>query len=179
MIVIGIIVVCIVGASLHFVYEISHHNKMVAIFAAVNESTWEHIKIGMTATILWSIYDGIMYINNPNYIIAKAISLLTIIVVIPILFYTYTAFTKKSILIVDIICFCITITLSQLVLYYFINTNALPSIYTYINIGLLILESICYFSLTYFPLENFIFEDPITHKYSLEGHPCSHNHKHN
>lgn len=36
---IGFIVISIVGTLLHFLYEISGHNKVVAIFAAVNEST--------------------------------------------------------------------------------------------------------------------------------------------
>ena len=172
MLIIGIIIICIVGTLLHFVYEWSHHNKIVAIFAAVNESTWEHIKIGMTPTILWSL----IYINKPSYIVSLSLSLLTIILVIPIIFYTYTLFTKKAILIVDIISFCITITLSQLVFHYFINLN-ISSIYTYLSIGLLIIELFCYFTFTYYPFKNFIFKDPITHKYGVEGHPCKH-HKH-
>ena len=66
---IGIIIICLVGTLLHFTYEFSHHNKYVALFSAVNESTWEHIKICMTPTILWSIYE-IVYDNNyyrPSY----------------------------------------------------------------------------------------------------------------
>lgn len=47
---IGFIVISIVGTLLHFLYEMSGHNKIVAIFAAVNESTWEHIKIALTPT---------------------------------------------------------------------------------------------------------------------------------
>ena len=117
MIYISIIVICIVGTLLHFTYELSGHNKIVAIFSAVNESTWEHIKICMTPTILWSL----LYICKPNYIIALAITLLTIIVLIPILFYTYTAFTKKAMLVIDVICFYITVIVSQLVFNYFIN----------------------------------------------------------
>ena len=175
MIIIDIILICIVGTLLHFVYEWSHHNKIVAIFAAVNESTWEHIKICMTPTILWSLF----YIGKPNYIIALALTLLTIIVLIPILFYTYTAFTKKSILVIDVICFYVTVITSQLIFNYFINMDKLPSIYNYLSIGLLVIELICYFTFTYHPFKNFIFKDPITHKYGLEGHPCSHKHKHN
>ena len=39
------LVIAALGALLHFLYELSGCNKVVAIFAAVNESTWEHIKI--------------------------------------------------------------------------------------------------------------------------------------
>ena len=56
MIYIGIIFISMFGTLLHFLYEIRKHNKLVAVFSAVNESTWEHIKIGMTPTIIWSLY---------------------------------------------------------------------------------------------------------------------------
>ena len=42
-IVIGIIFISLIGTLLHFMYEWSGHNKVVSLFAAVNESTWEHI----------------------------------------------------------------------------------------------------------------------------------------
>ena len=176
---IGIILIFLVGASLHFVYEWSHHNKLVAVFAAVNESTWEHIKICMTPTLLWSIYEISIYGFGWNFIFAKSICLLTIILLIPILFYSYTFFTKKVYLIVDIICFLITVICSQLVFRYIINLINYPNVFTYISFVLIILELLLYFYLTYNPLKNFIFKDPITNKYGLDGHPCHHHeHKH-
>ena len=175
---IGIIVIFLVGASLHFVYEWSHHNKIVAVFAAVNESTWEHIKICMTPTLLWSIYEISLYGFTGNFIFAKSICLLTIILLIPILFYSYTFFTKKVYLIVDIICFLITVICSQLVFRYIINLNNYSDIFTYISFVLIIIELLLYFYLTYNPLKNFIFKDPITKKYGLDGHPCHHHHEH-
>ena len=173
---IGIIIICLVGSLLHFTYELSHHNKFVAIFSAVNESTWEHIKIGMTPTLLWSIYEIIKYGFSGNFLVAKSLSLLVIIALIPILFYGYMVFTKKAILVIDIICFYIVIICSQLVFNHFINIGNIPSIYIYLSIVLLIIEIIAYLYLTFNPFKNFIFEDPITHKYGLDGHPCHHHH---
>lgn len=173
---VGIIFIAVTGTFLHFLYEISHHKKIVALFAAVNESTWEHIKIGMTPTIIWSLYDGYVYGMNANYIIGKTLSLLTIIILIPILFYTYTIFTKKAILWVDVICFYATVILSQLVFNYFININALPFVYKYLSGILLFIEIGAYMFLTFNPLKNFIFEDPISHKYGLSGHTEIHHH---
>ena len=175
---IGIIIICLVGTLLHFTYELSHHNKYVAIFSAVNESTWEHIKICMTPTILWSIYEIIKYGFSENFLIAKSLSILTIIILIPILFYSYTMFTKKSILFIDVICFYITVICSQLIFKHIIILSNIPSIYTYLSIVLLIVELIAYLYLTFKPFKNFIFKDPITHKYGLEGHPCHHHHNH-
>ena len=178
MLYVGMIVIATVGTFLHFLYELSGHNKFVAIFAAVNESTWEHIKICMTPTILWSIYDRYVYGSNSNYLIGKSLSLLTIILLIPLLFYFYIAFTKKSILLIDVICFYIVVVCSQLVFNYIVNIDPLPSIYTYLSYILLIIEMGMYMVFTFHPRKNFIFEDPITHKYGIEGHPHAHKHEH-
>ncbi len=177
MIYVGIIFIGLFGTLLHFTYEISGHKKWVAIFSAVNESTWEHIKIGMTPTIIWSIYEIIVHGFNGTFIIAKSLSLLTIILLIPILFYTYTAFTKKAILWIDVICFYVSIICSNLVFNYFININNYSSISIILACLLLVVEIIAYLTLSFKPIKCFIFEDPISHKYGLEGHTC-HHHEH-
>ena len=133
----------------------------------------------MTPTILWSLYDGYVYGINSNYFIAKATSLLVIILVIPLLFYSYTLITKKSILWVDVICFYVTVICSQLVFNYIININSLPFIYNYLSCILLCVEFAAYMFLTFNPLKNFIFEDPISHKYGLSGHTEFNHHNHN
>ena len=179
MLYVGMVFIAFVGTLLHFTYELSKHNKFVAIFSAVNESTWEHIKICITPTILWSLYDGYVNGMNGNFLIGKALCLLTIILLIPILFYAYTAFTKKSILWVDIICFYITVVCSYCVYNYFINIEPLPFVYTYLSCILLFVEIGAYMFLTFNPIKNFIFEDPISHKYGLSGHTEGHKHNHN
>ena len=51
---ISIIIISLIGTISHFLYDISNHNKFVGLFSAVNESTWEHIKIALTPALLWS-----------------------------------------------------------------------------------------------------------------------------
>lgn len=175
---ISVIIISVVGTFFHFFYEMSGHNKYVALFAAVNESTWEHIKIALTPTLLWGLYDGFVYGLNPNYFIAKTLSLLVIILVIPIIFYSYTHFTKKALLPIDIIIFYIAIVLGQLTFYFVVSLDRFPFLYNYLGVvGLFIIFG-CYMILTLQPLQHFIFKDPISNKYGKEGHTeLEHNHK--
>ena len=166
----SIIIISILGTLLHFLYDWTNHNKIVGLFAAVNESTWEHIKIALTSTILWSLVDGYKYGLYPNYFLAKLGSLLIIVIVIPLLFYTYQLITKKDIVIVDISIFYIAIILSQIIFKYIINLNDLGPICTYISCLLLFIFFGCYLLLTLLPLKNFIFKDPLTNKYGFKGH---------
>ena len=166
----GFVIISVVGTLAHFLYDFSHHNKIVGLFAAVNESTWEHIKIALTPTFLWSLYDGYLYGANANYFLAKFLSLLAIVVFIPLIFYTYRIFTKKSILFVDITLFYITIFISQY-LFYFVLQNVLGTfVINYLTcIGIFILFGF-YMVLTLLPIKNFLFKDPLTNKYGFKGH---------
>ncbi len=166
----AVIIISILGTLAHFMYEISGHNKFIAIFAAVNESTWEHIKIALTPSLLWGLYDGFVYGQNPNYFPAKTLSLLTIIIGIPLVFYTYKAILKKTVLFIDIPLFYSSIICSQLVFKYFINLPPMNFIYEYLGTVVLFIIFGCYMVLTLQPFENFVFQDPISKKYGKEGH---------
>lgn len=164
------IIISIVGTLFHFLYDWSGHNKMIGLFAAVNESTWEHIKIALTPSLLWGLIDGFLYGANPNYFLAKSMSLLTMIVVIPVLFYLYSYILKKHVLIIDILIFYVAIFLGQSLFYYVLNGPAVPYIFRYSGAVLLFIIFGFYMTATLLPLKNFLFKDPITKKYGLKGH---------
>lgn len=166
---IGFIVISIVGTLLHFLYEISGHNKVALLFAAV-KSTWEHIKIALTPTFLWSLLDGFKYGASPNYFIAKSASLLVIVFLIPIIFYTYTAITKKAVLWFDITYFYVTIFCSQFIFNYIVNMKPFVFVFQYVSVIILFMIFGTYMVGTLEPVHNFLFKDPISNKYGKEGH---------
>lgn len=172
----GILFVAIFGTLLHFMYEWSGHKRFVSIFAAVNESTWEHIKIALTPSFIWMLYDGARYGLEPNYFVAKTASLLAIIIIIPVVFYAYQIFTKKAVLPIDIIIFYISIIVSNLLFKYIIGLNSISFFITYFAVILLFVIFGFYMILTLMPFENFIFKDPITKKCGVKGH-FHHEHK--
>ena len=168
--IISIIIISIVGTLSHFLYDISKHNKIIGLFSAVNESTWEHIKIALTPTLLWSFIDGYMYGTNNNYFLAKYLSLIIIIFLMPLLFYGYKVIFKKDYFILDIIIFYIVIISSQLVFFYLINKESYLFIQNYVScIGIFIIFG-GYMIHTLMPAKSFIFKDPISNKYGFKGH---------
>lgn len=166
----SILIISLIGTISHFLYNITNHNKIVGLFASVNESTWEHIKIALTPSILYSLYDGFIYGSNPNYFFAKLVSLLLIIIIIPLIFYTYQLFTKKTILLVDILLFYVSIIISRLSFNYILNLSNSSFICQYISCVLLFILFGCYLLLTLLPLELELFQDPNSYKYGFNGH---------
>ena len=168
--IISIIVISLIGTLSHFLYDISNHNKIVGLFAAVNESTWEHIKIALTPTILWCLVDGLSYGMNPNYFYAKFVSLIIIIFLMPILFYGYKFLFEKDIFIFDILIFYIVIICSQLSFYYYIGLGPINFIYIYLSCVGIFLIFAGYMIHTLMPAKSFIFKDPISNKYGFKAH---------
>ena len=94
------------GVLLHFLYEWSGGNTLAAAFSAVNESTWEHMKLLFFPMFVFSVFQVcIMGRNYPNFLAARAASILTGLVLIPVLFYTYTGVLGRNINWVDIAIF--------------------------------------------------------------------------
>lgn len=167
---ISVVVIFTLGSLAHFLYEIAHHNKIIGLFTAVNESTWEHIKIAITPTFLWSALDGFIFGTDPNYFTAKLVSLLILTFFIPLVYYSYRRAVKHSILPIDIMVFAVAIVLAQLSFFAIIDQPAVPYWATYLSTVMTFIFFGAYMTLTLYPLRNIIFRDPITGKYGFPAH---------
>lgn len=92
------------------------------------------------------------------------------LLIIPLIFYSYTHFTKKPILFVDISSFIISIIVGQFVFSKLININISNLFLTHIGIIGLLIIFFAYIMNTYVPQKNFLHKDPITNKYGIKGH---------
>lgn len=187
--IIGAVFITIAGALGHFIYGWSRHDSVAAEFFSVNESTWEHIKLAIYPSLIWFFVNLYFYSGNPNLLPAQAACMLTMILLIPGLFYAYTAITRKNFLPVDIICFAASVFAGMHVFNRIINatvlTGATAVVLQWSSILILIAILIAYLTLSYHPFHNFLFMDPITNEYGITGHRCNnteghqHSHGHN
>jgi len=176
--IIGIIFIISFGASLHFVFEWTDYWWPAALIAAVNESTWEHFKIAFWPSMIWAIieYPFIKEKVN-NFAIAKATGFLLMPILTAILFYGYNAITGQHYLILDIIIFIVSGISGQ-----FVSMKLLAREKIQVEwmrktaIGVLILMTISFSLLSYFPPKNFLFAHPengefgILSEYDHDGH---------
>lgn len=100
---VGIISITLLGVILHYVYDWTNKTLLFTPFVPVNESVWEHLKLGFYGLILFSIFEYKYVIKRVNnYFLAKLLGVLLLEMTIVIIFYTYNFFSKGSILWVDI-----------------------------------------------------------------------------
>ena len=96
--IIAFIFIGTLGTLGHFFYEWSGQNPLIGSFFAVNESTWEHLKLLFFPTAIFSLAEYCFVKKEiRNYPASIAISLLAGMAAIVTIFYTYTGVLGKSI----------------------------------------------------------------------------------
>ncbi len=164
----GMVFIFLVGALFHFIYEMSGYLKPIAVIGAVNESTWEHIKIGFWPAFIFGIIEFFAFGRKIKaFLFAKSISYLVIAFLIPALFYLYIFITGENNLVADILIFSIAIVVAQLTSYRIISGRRYHAWMQVIGIILLIIEVLAFSLFSYYPPRWELFRDPISGKFGI------------
>lgn len=164
-----VVLVCfILGTLLHFTYKWSGEDKIVAVYSAVNESTWEHLKLVFyPMTIMTIIGNFVIKKQKTNYWASQAIGILIAMAFITVFFYTYTGIIGKNFAILDIASFFIAIILGEYIAYKVIISEKKYDIEK-ISIVLIIALFLSFLVYTYNPPKIQYFKDPINGSYGIK-----------
>lgn len=114
----GILFTAFFGTVLHFFYEWSNQNFLVGLFAPVNESTWEHMKLLFFPILLYGIFMDIRLGKDyPCISLAYPIGILAGTFLIPVMFYTYSGILGKNYTPIDILIFYISVIIAFTVIH--------------------------------------------------------------
>lgn len=165
--IIAILFCLVVGTLLHFTYRWSSQNVLIGGFSAVNESTWEHLKLAFFPMFSVAMVGYFLFgerINN--YWKANAVGIMVAISFITVFFYTYTGIIGNNYLIIDIGTFMIAVILGENITYNIMKKNKISAETSYVGIiGILL---ICFILFTYYPPQINYFKDPITNTYGIK-----------
>ncbi len=167
--------IAIAGSLLHFMFELTNYLQAVAVFAAVNESIWEHSKMYFWPGLAFALaqYTYTREYHH-NYWLGKAAALATTPVTIMILYQSYMGYAnfagaKPSLGIMLGIMF-MGIAAGQLVSYRILSAEPFPQTDRRLRFALPgIAGMVAMFSLfTYFPPKVFLFENFACYQYTGE-----------
>lgn len=159
------IIASIIGTLLHFTYEWIP-SKIVAPVSAVNESTWEHLKLLFFPFLLIALISYVfLHKEYPNYICTKTKSIFFSLLFQTMFFYTYTGIIGKSIDIINIASFFLTIIISEI--YFFHKLKENKSCNNTLALISLFIMTIAFILFTFTPPKIGIFKDPITSTYGI------------
>ena len=157
----------VLGTLLHFTYDLSGSNKIVAMFSSINESTWEHLKLLFFPMLITTIVGMIFFRKNtPIFLCSKTLGIITAIIFETIFFYTYTGILGNNIAVIDISSFIISAILGEFISYILI-INKLKC--NEILSGLILIMMLILFIIFTFKTPKIgIFKDPISGIYGMK-----------
>ena len=155
----GILIIFILFSGFHFLYS-GTGLGIFKPFSAINESVWEHLKIGFFAAFFYSIFEYfIAFKENTNFIFGKSMALLSIPIFITIVFYSYTTLVGHSVLWVDILTAFVSVVVSQWISYKIAFSSKDFSRFTPLGSILIVTMFSVFVLFTYFPPNLGIFKE--------------------
>ena len=167
--VLGLIFVLAAGNLLHFVYDWSGQSPVVGALAAVNESTWEHMKLLFVPFFLFTMVQFIVFAEPlRSFFAAKAASILLGLLAIPVLFYSLGGMFGKTPDWVNIAIFFLADALLYLMSFRLLTRGALRG-GAWQLAGFLLLWALAFAFVffTYRPIHLPLWQDPTNGLYGL------------
>jgi hypothetical protein len=163
----GILFIIILGSAFHFVFEMSGSLRVVALIGAVNESVWEHLKIGFWPAFIWALIEFFSFgKKTKNFLVAKGVSFTLLSLLITGIYYGSEAIGIEG-FIIHAINFTVSIVIAQIVSYRIILVQKYYKILNAAGILLIVINLMAFSLLTYFPFNWQVFKDPITGGYGI------------
>ena len=160
--------ISILSTFLHFSYDIMNHIFIFSIIGAVNESTWEHLKIGFFPWFTWFLIRSYFFSYLNSYF-GNLIALITFMITVSSIFYAGIFIMKRHCLPISVSSFYIGV-ISGSFFEFLIKDYPFHPVFEVIGfIGciVIILLGIIW---TYYPIKNFLTLDVRYRMYGIEAH---------
>ena len=165
--------IMIAGSALHFTYELSGFNWFAALFGSVNESTWEHLKLFFWPGLVYTLVQHAFVKDFANnYWWGKGLALLVTPIGVMASFYLYLGVVLplygEGTLWGAIGTGAVGVLLGNIVAYRVITAQQRPRPFEWYGKVIMVVMTIIFLTVTYFPPRVFVFEDFLGYEYRGE-----------
>lgn len=165
--ILGVLFIIVVGSFLHFLFELSGFMPVAGLIGAVNESVWEHLKIGFWPAVFFALIEYHFLKSSANFWVAKAACAYVIPVTIAVLFYGYTGILGYNTLALDITVFVVAVIVGQIASYRLLTCRDLPVLWQWVGPAALLVLAVLFMVFTFYPPHVGLFRDPVTGGYGI------------
>ena len=166
----GFLFTAVAGVLLHFLYDWSNQSTLVAPFSAVNESIWEHMKLLYFPMFIFALVER-QFIGDKyeNYWGVKLAGILLGLMLIPVLYYSYTGIFGVQIDWINIAIFFVAAATTYLVETGLLKKEELKCPSSLLALLILCVIGYLFVIWTYAPPKMPLFQDPLSGKYGVLG----------
>ncbi len=155
------------GTLLHFLYDWTGESLLIAPFSAVNESTWEHMKLLYFPLFIFALVQSRFFKEYKNFWCVKLVGSLTGLALIPVLYYTYNGAIGKSPDWLNITIFFVAAAVTFLVEGVLFRRHGLRCKRPRLAFALLCLPGVLFVAFTFATPTLPLFQDPLTGTYGI------------
>ena len=164
----GFLFTGVLGTFLHFLFDLTGQNVVAGLFSAVNESIWEHMKLLFYPMLLFALVEYAVWgKDSSRFWCAKLLGIATGLVLIPMLYYTYTGALGVSADWFNITIFFLTAGIVFRLETKFLQSNRTCPIGSGVAMAMLFLIAAAFTVLTFIPPHIPLFQDPVTGTYGF------------
>ncbi len=163
----GFVFTTLFGTLLHFLYDWTSGCLIVAPFSAVNESTWEHMKLIYFPMLVFSFIQCYFFKERKDFWFVKLIGILTGIILIPVLFYTLGGIFGTTPSWVNIAIFFISAAVAFLVEAKLLKCDCLPCQVPILAFVVIVVIGVLFSVFTFLTPQLPLFKDPISGSYGI------------
>lgn len=167
---VGFVFTSAFGTLLHFIYDWSNQSAIAAPFSAINESTWEHMKLLFFPMFIFALiqsrYFGKEY---ENFWCVKLKGILLGLILIPAIFYTYIGIFGVSVDFINIAIFFIAAAISYIFETRYFKKQKECIISNRLSVIFLFIIALLFIIFTFNPPQIPLFKDPLTGSYGLNN----------
>ena len=159
------------GVLWHFLFDLCGENAIIGLFAPINESVWEHIKILYFPFMISMVVEYFIYGRGIyNFFSSKALGLTLGMISIITLFYVAVGALGVNNMVSNISIFTVSALLSYAVSYLqMIRTpRCAGGVWEWVAIFVLCLYLALFLIFSYYPPHIPLFRDPTNMQYSIE-----------
>ena len=166
--ILAIINIFLLSFPSHFIYDF-FPNTFTSILFPVNESIFEHMKLIVTSTLIYGIFDYIILklnnIEHNNFLAQLAIKSILSIPIFLTIYLPIRALLGEYLPLTLLLLF-ITYVIQEIISYYLLTYKPLPLL-NILAIPLIIITYSIFTYYTYNPPKNFFFYDTLTKSYGI------------
>lgn len=164
----GFIFTGLSGVLLHFLYDQTDQSIIVAPFSAVNESIWEHMKLLFFPLFVFTLIEY-KYIskNYENFWCAKLIGTTAGLILIPVLYYTYTGVFGVNADWINIVIFFIAAGTAYYIENYILKSGINICRSSFVSFAVLCLFAVIFIVATFVQPKIPLFQDMTTGNYGI------------
>lgn len=165
----GFVFTAVAGTLLHFLFDWTGGNIVAALFSAVNESIWEHMKLLFYPMLIFALVQWwVTGREYPAFWCVKLLGIVLGIFLIPVIYYTYTGILGTSADWFNITIFFLAAAVSFWMETKLYQNNVSCLFGGKLSLGLLCLIGLVFTVLTFFPPHIPFFQDPQTMTYGFQ-----------